>query len=118
MYTAKWGRIRQTNEGSLMSKEGDPSQAGSAVGKVNEGGGYSFKSSSNDCLVSTIISLVNSLPLGKLTFTENRRTIIFQPGSSSTAPESSRDREPDSTLNRRNPWMKLWMRLKRFFGKS
>ena len=73
MYTAKWGRIRQTND---ERKKGDSSQRGSEVGKVNESGGYSVKSSSKDGLMSTIISSVSPLPLGKLIFTEHRRMII------------------------------------------
>jgi hypothetical protein len=75
MYTAKWGRILQTNDDNLIQKDGEPSPPES--GKVDEGDGYSSKSSSTDCLASTVISsvTVNLLPLGKLTFTEQRRRV-------------------------------------------
>lgn len=117
IYSAKWGRIRQTND---ETKEGDSSRAGSEVRrKVNEGGGYSSKSSSNDCLISTIISSVNPLPLGKLTFTEHRRMIIFQNGSlSSAAAATDHVSVSDSASNKRRPWMDFWLRVRRFFGKS
>jgi len=112
-YTAKWGRILQTNG---ESKEEDSSQTGSKVRRLNEGGGYSSKSSSDDCL---IISSVNPLPLGKLTFTEHPRMIIFQNGSlSSGAVGFPMHHVSVSGSHERRPWMNLWLRLKRFFGKS
>ena len=111
-YTARWGRTRQTND---ESKEGSRTRSG--VRKVNESGGYSSKSSSNDCLMSTIISSVNPLPLGNLTFTEHRRMIIFQNGSLSTAAAGFPMHHASvSGSNNRRPWTNLWMRLKRFFG--
>jgi len=117
-YTAKWGRIRQNNEESLIPK-GEASN--SAVIKTNECGGYSSKSSSHDCVVSTIISSINPLPLGKLTFTEHRRMILFQPGSSLSLSSLSSDvaslmyYDSDSSSNHeRRSWIvELWLRLKR-----
>ena len=110
-YTAKWGRIRRTN---------DESKEGSGVRKVNKPGGYSSKSSSsNDCLMSTIISSVNPLPLGNLTFTEHRRMIIFQNGSLSTPAAGLPVHHASvSGSNKRRPWMNFWLRLKKFFGKK
>ena len=104
LYNAKWGRIRQTNDESLIPK----GESGSAiVRKINKSGGYSSKSSADDHLVSTVTSTVNPLPLGKLTFTEHRRMILFQ---------SSGKRNFISAI----PWMnQVWLRLKRsLFGKS
>ena len=109
-YTAKWGRILQTNDDNLIQKEEDSSQPESAKVVGVEGVGYSSESSSTDCLTSTVISSVNPLPLGKLTFTEHRRTILFQSGS---------PMYPDSVsgLNEQRSWTtNLWMRLRRFFG--
>ncbi|KAF8810484.1 hypothetical protein BYT27DRAFT_6492840 [Phlegmacium glaucopus] len=106
-YTAKWGRIRQTNDEILIPKED------SSPERVTESGGYSSKSSSNDCLLSTVISSVNPLPLGKLTFTEHRRMILF-PGSAAAGSSMYHD-----FVSRSNGWMmNLWLRLKGFFGKN
>jgi hypothetical protein len=114
-YTAGWGRIRQTKTDESNLKEGSRTRSG--VRKVNEaGGGYSSKSSSNDCLMSTVISSINPLPLGNLTFTEHRRMIIFENGSMSTA-AAAMHHASVSGSNERRPWMNFWLRLKRFFGK-
>lgn len=93
IYTAKWGRIRQTN-------------------------GESKEEVSEDCLMSNIISSVNILPLGKLTlFTEHRRMIIFHNGSLSSAQLLTRMHHDVSVSgsHERTPWMNLWLRS---FGKS
>ena len=117
-YTAKWGRIRQTSDEGLV-KSGH--QIGPAVREVNEGGGYSSKSSSNDYLMSTTISSVNPLPLGKLTFTQHRRMILFQnglPAGGAGGGAPSMDHDLDYGSNQQRPWMNIWLRLKKFFGKN
>ena len=118
MCTAKWERLRETKDESMISQERYSSQ-GFRETKFNEACRYSSKSYNHDgCLVSTIFSSIYPLPLGKLTFVEHRRMIIFEnKPSSSAAARSPMHHDSISGSNQPSPWMNLWLRLKKFVGK-
>ena len=105
MYSAVWGRIRENSEKVYSPESGDSEL-------VSREGGYSSRSSSKDYVLSTVVSTVHPLPLGKLTFTEHRRTILFTPDS------PLMDKVDDEELadpSRRRIWNFLWLRLRRWW---
>lgn len=117
MYSAIWGRLREntemeTSEARHLRANSKPVSKG---GELEDGDGYSSKSSSKDYIVSTVVSTVHPLPLGKLTFTEHRRKILF-PQDTVTAAKSVGDREVLDTGDKRF-WGYLWVPIKRLFEK-
>jgi len=68
-----WGRIRENADVEATP----PIDEFSTLPK-DMAESYSSKSSSKDFIISTVVSTVHPLPLGKLTFTETRRKIMFQ----------------------------------------
>ncbi|PPQ74056.1 hypothetical protein CVT24_012949 [Panaeolus cyanescens] len=100
--------------------------------KIKEG--YSSKSSSKEYILSTVVSSVHPLPLGKLTFTEHRRTILLQdeapgvalgglgggwtpfvPSNGGNGSGQGRDQEGSGFLGL--DWTSgIWTRVRRFIG--
>ncbi|KAJ3515703.1 hypothetical protein NLJ89_g1593 [Agrocybe chaxingu] len=143
-YSAVWGRIRNnvalratnSNTGHVGSERSgevsaggdpngdadpttDPAAHPPRIAKEDMEGGYSSKSSSKDYIMSTVVSTVHPLPLGKLTFTEHRRTILFSndAGPGGSAEGLGFGLEDGSADGTRSFWMSAWMRLRRLFGK-
>ncbi|KAH9479130.1 hypothetical protein JR316_0007709 [Psilocybe cubensis] len=114
MYSGVWGRIRENTEVNEAQKLQADSQPVKKGGDIDDGGGYSSKSSSKDYIVSTVVSTVHPLPLGKLTFTEHRRKILF-PQDTVTAKGIERH-EALATGDKRF-WGYFWVPIKRLFGK-
>lgn len=108
MYSAVWGRIRENSEKVHPSESGDLG----SISRDTMEGGYSSRSSSKDYVLSTVVSTVHPLPLGKLTFTEHRRTILFSPDS--TLMDKVDDQELAAPSQRRI-WNFLWLRLRRWW---
>lgn len=107
MYSVVWGRIRENSE--VFSSE---SRDLGPVSRKNVEGGYSSRTSSKDCILSTVVSTVHPMPLGKLTFTEHRRTILFTHNS---ALVDKVDQEFPG-VSRQRIWNILWMRLRRWWS--
>ncbi|KAF8959631.1 hypothetical protein BDZ97DRAFT_1922803 [Flammula alnicola] len=105
MYSAVWGRIRENNERSESGVD--------HITRDNTDNGYSSKSSSRHFVLSTVVSTVHPLPLGKLTFTEHRRTILFAHDTSGILSED----DELHAMGERRFWMLIWTRFRRFFGK-
>lgn len=107
MYSGVWGRLRRNAE----------AQSGAGMDQITHDdvdNGYSSKSSSRDYILSTVVSSVHPLPLGKLTFTEHRRTILFP---NDTAGVLAEDQEmPD--FGEKRFFGFIWMRFRRLFGKG
>ncbi|KAF8885088.1 hypothetical protein CPB84DRAFT_1788689 [Gymnopilus junonius] len=123
MYSVSWGRTREnkadadvqsprdiTYPGNLLSKS-DPSPD---VG--NDGGGYSSKSSSKDHILSTVVSTIHPLPLGRLTFTEHKRKIFFPRDSTGAIGDPANLEFEDD--DERRFWNLIWSHLRRFFGRN
>jgi hypothetical protein len=107
MYSAVWGRIRENTE---MVSSSDTGDAGPTP-RVNGDGGYSSKSSSKDYILSTVVSTVHPLPLGKLTFTEHRRTILFTHDSTLM----NKIEQEFADLSQQRIWNILWTRLRKWW---
>ena len=119
IYSAVWGRLRN-NDAPLST----PSEELAGIMELC-GGGYSSKSSSRHCLMSTVVSTVHPLPLGKLTFSLNRRTILFPNGGKSgglLGSSGSGIFEGELTNEQReverSSWMAFFCRLKKMFGRN
>lgn len=117
MYLATWGRIRENNDSDEI--DGDyPANLKKYKPitrvKDEDDGGYSSKSSSKDYILSTVVHTVHPLPLGKLTFTEHRRRILFPQDTLSNfvAQKSVWDETRET-----RPWTSIWMGVKRLLGK-
>ncbi len=107
MYSAVWGRLRENTEVA----------SGAGMGQLTHDGvdsGYSSKSSSHDYILSTVVSSVHPLPLGKLTFTEHRRTILFPNDTSSALAEA----QEKADFGEKRFFGFIWMRFRRLFGKG
>jgi hypothetical protein len=113
MYSVVWGRIRKNmdvgaQEVAPMASDGAKNnEVSSTTTEKGMEGSYSSKSSSKDFILSTIVSTVHPLPLGKLTFTEHRRTILFQNLKSTSARNRIEGRSGESI------WAMTWRRLRR-----
>ena len=108
MYSAVWGRIRENSEKVYSSESGSLGP----ISKDTIEGGYSSKSSSKDYILSTVVSTVHPLPLGKLTFTEHRRTILFTHNSALM----DKVDEEFANQSRQRIWNILWTRLRRWWS--
>lgn len=105
MYSAIWGRLRENTE--------TESAAVDEITSDNVDNGYSSESSSRNYILSTVVSSVHPLPLGKLTFTEHRRTILFPNDTSGMLAVD----HVISEFGEKRFFSFLWMRVRRLFNK-
>lgn len=103
-----WGRIR---ENTNVEATTPPIDELSILPKDMEEG-YSSKSFSKDFIISTVVSTVQPLPLGKLTFTETRRKIMFQ----NLKVSSTGIVVPDE--RRVGIWAMTWRKIRRLLQRS
>lgn len=121
MYSVVWGRTRENNVNLQLPSDpaypGNFSSNSDLVPDVeSDGGGHSSKSSSKDHILSTVVSTIHPLPLGRLTFTEHRRKIFFPHDSiGAIGDPANLEHEGDSE---KRLWNLIWGRLRRFLGRS
>ncbi|KDR80995.1 hypothetical protein GALMADRAFT_207893 [Galerina marginata CBS 339.88] len=115
-YSVIWGRIREnsdtlaTTSTTATSNPSDAELPMPTKDALNGDAGYSSKSSSKEYILSTVVSTVHPLPLGKLTFTEHRRRILFPQDTVSISPA-------DEGKGDKRFWTVIWDGFRRIFGR-
>jgi len=120
MYSAIWGRIRDNAAGSGTMTTLRMGKNGLLVNgtKKDAGGSFSHQSTSKDYILSTVVTDVYPLPLGKLTFTEHRRTILFQQDGSAAAAIRAQEAGVHHEWHERRFWTEPWTKLRKIFRRG